>query len=172
MPCYSFSASLMNQKPYWVNMLTSSSGTYSERAWRCWPIWPICNTIRDNAVVKLWGQIHKPNSGQRHKTHQTQSMAAWATTRMRKVYISQNTQIVAQKNNTLHQKLTYQEFVIVQMTLSTRIWEYIHNQKMHISHSCVGWWLGVDQAPSHHPNQQYFGRSWVNRNEILVYLSC
>ena len=31
------------------------------------------------------------------KTHQTQSMAAWATTRMRKVYISQNTEIVVQK---------------------------------------------------------------------------
>ena len=27
---------------------------------------------------------------------------------------------------------------------------------MYISYSCVGWWLGVDQAPSHHPNQQYF----------------
>ena len=27
---------------------------------------------------------------------------------------------------------------------------------MYISHSCVGWWLGVDQAPSHHPNQQHF----------------
>ena len=26
---------------------------------------------------------------------------------------------------------------------------------MYISHSCVGWWLDVDQAPSHHPNQQY-----------------
>ena len=44
-----------------------------------------------------WGQIDKPNSGRRHKTHQTQSMAAWATTRMRKVYISQNTEIVVQK---------------------------------------------------------------------------
>ena len=27
---------------------------------------------------------------------------------------------------------------------------------MYISHSCVGWWIDVDQAPSHHPNQQYF----------------
>ena len=49
------------------------------------------------------------------KYHPTQTMAAWATTRMRKVYISQNTEIVVQ-NNTLHQQLNYQEFVIVQIT--------------------------------------------------------
>ena len=42
-------------------------------------------------------RYNKPNSGRRHKTHQTQSMAAWATTRMRKMYISQNTEIVVQK---------------------------------------------------------------------------
>ena len=42
-------------------------------------------------------------------------MAAWATTRMRKVYISQNTEIVVQ-NNTLHQKLNCQKIVIVQIT--------------------------------------------------------
>ena len=45
----------------------------------------------------MMGTDTKPNSGRRHKTHQTQSMAAWATTRMRKVYISQNTEIVVQK---------------------------------------------------------------------------
>ena len=38
---------------------------------------------------------------------------------------------------------------------------------MYISHSCVGSWLGVDQAPSHHPNQQYFALIGVlNRNHV------
>ena len=38
------------------------------------------------------GDRYKPNSGRQHKNYTTQSMAAWAITRMRNVYISQNTE--------------------------------------------------------------------------------
>ena len=38
-----------------------------------------------------------PTSDDGIKYHPTQTMAAWATTRMRKVYISQNTEIVVHK---------------------------------------------------------------------------
>ena len=44
-----------------------------------------------------WGQIPSPTPDDGIKNHPTQTMAAWATTRMRQVYISQNTEIVVQK---------------------------------------------------------------------------
>ena len=49
-------------KVWWTKMKSLSSYHVNEliwlllcpkRAWRCWPIWLICNTLRDNAMLKL-----------------------------------------------------------------------------------------------------------------------
>ena len=50
-----------------------------------------------SSISPLMGTDTSPTPDDGIKNHPTQTMAAWATTRMRKVYISQNTEIVVQK---------------------------------------------------------------------------
>ena len=51
----------------------------------------------NHAIIIDGDRYASPTPDDGIKYHPTQTMAAWATTRMRKVYISQNTEIVVQK---------------------------------------------------------------------------
>ena len=59
-PCYRYPASLLDQFAWSISLLTHRVNELIWKwlcpwwAWRCWQIWLICNTIWENAMLKLF----------------------------------------------------------------------------------------------------------------------